>query len=184
MAGFTLVLGGDDRVINNIFLGVQEGRGEFPKHTDNFCQVYDVFSTPEAYPGLLAEAGNRHSTHTYMNTPQPVWIEGNAYTGLAKTFREEKGAVQAAGVSAKIEQAEGEWILTVNIPESISASRCNPVTTQRLGMPRITEQPFENPDGTPIDFTKDFFGNVRSDNVIPGPFSTLSPGEHTFVVWR
>ena len=43
---------------------------------------------------------------------------------------------------------------------------------------------FAKPDGTPIDFTKDYFGASRTDTVIPGPFATLTPGENRFIVWK
>ena len=43
---------------------------------------------------------------------------------------------------------------------------------------------YENADGTPIDFTKDFFQNKREENIIPGPFSKLSSGENKFIIWE
>ena len=33
------------------------------------------------------------------------------------------------------------------------------------------EQPFENPDGTPIQFDADYFGSHRGVDVVPGPFA-------------
>ena len=33
------------------------------------------------------------------------------------------------------------------------------------------EEYYENPDGTPINFNTDYFGDHRSEAVIPGPFA-------------
>ena len=34
------------------------------------------------------------------------------------------------------------------------------------------EQPFENPDGTPIVFDTDYFGYRRGSSPVPGPFES------------
>lgn len=176
--------GGDDRVLNNLFLGVQEDKGEGAKRGYNFCCNYDVYSSPEEYQPLLRTTGKNHDLSTYLNTPQPVWIEGNAYAGFTKPFRKEADAILADSMAASIEECNGEWILTLNIPNTVVDASCAPVTTERLGMPRITEQPYENADGTPIDFTEDYLGGHRADNVIPGPFAVLKPGIQKIVVWK
>lgn len=183
VAGFSPVLGGDDRVMNNIFLGIENGRGEAPKHADNFSKAYDAYSTPEEYPRLLRECGSNHSHTVYFDIPQPVWIEGNAYAGYAGVFRCETGETCIDGATAELRQEDGKWNLTICVPETISKANCMTVTTARLGAPRLTEEPYENADGTPVDFTKDFYGNNR-DTVIPGPFAVLVPGKQTFVVWQ
>ena len=51
-------------------------------------------------------------------------------------------------------------------------------------MPRITEEPYENPDGTPVDFVPDLIGSSRTGDVIPGPLSRLLPGEQLLPVWK
>ena len=45
------------------------------------------------------------------------------------------------------------------------------INTDVLGKAFEPEQLFENPDGTPIQFDADYFGNHRGVNVIPGPFA-------------
>ena len=128
--------------------------------------------------------GKNHDLSCYLNVPQPVWIEGNAYDGYAKPFRAEAAYTLAQGMAADVEEHDGKWVLTLTVPENVSQASCQAVTTERLGMPRITEQPYENADGSPIDFTRDYLGNHRTGNVIPGPFAALQPGENTFTVWE
>ncbi len=183
VAGFSPVLGGDDRVMNNIFLGIEEGRGQPPKHTDNFCKAYDEYCTPEEYPQRLREAGALHNHTVHANTPQPVWIEGNAYAGFSAAFRAEKGAVRIDGAAAELVYNGDAWLLKVQIPETILDAKCADISTESLVAPRLTEQLYENADGTPIDFAVDYFGKSR-DARIPGPFADLTPGDHTFVVWK
>ena len=42
------------------------------------------------------------------------------------------------------------------------------VNTGILGKAFEPEQPFENPDGTPIQFDADYFGSHRGVDVVPG----------------
>jgi cell wall assembly regulator SMI1 len=46
------------------------------------------------------------------------------------------------------------------------------IHTEILGKAFEPEASFENPDGTPIRFDQDFFGNHRGVDVIPGPFAS------------
>ena len=184
VAGYLPVYGGDDRVYNNLFIGKETGRGA-PDPVGNFGSTYDSFHTPKEYEERLQEEkGHWHRLGFYSQTAQPVWIEGNAYSGHAYPFRAETSATIASGMTADIKEQNGEWILTVQIPEAIANAACEPVTTERLGTPRITEEPYENPDGTPLDFTTDFFGERRVKSVVAGPFATLTPGKHEITVWK
>ncbi|MDI9418601.1 MAG: hypothetical protein QM399_00255, partial [Bacillota bacterium] len=46
------------------------------------------------------------------------------------------------------------------------------INTEVLGKAFEPEQYFENPDGTPIRFDTDYFGNYRGVQIIPGPFAS------------
>ena len=45
------------------------------------------------------------------------------------------------------------------------------INTDRLGMAFEPEEMYENPDGSPITFDTDFFGETRDDAPIAGPFA-------------
>ena len=122
--------------------------------------------------------------HMNEKQMQPMWVAENAYSGYSAPFRAEEKPIFAQGMSAEITEDNGEWILTFNVPESVANASCQAVTTERLGSPIYTEEPYENPDGTPIDFTRDFLGNTRDGAVIPGPFAKLTAGEQRIVVWK
>ncbi len=184
VAGYLPVYGGDDRVFNNLFLGRYAGRGE-PQAIGNFSAMYDRFHTPDEYAARFQEWRlPLHDHERYVRLAQAVWINGNAYSGHAYPFRAEENATVASGMTADVEERDGEWLLTLRIPEAIAQAVSAPVTTERLGTPRVTEQPYENPDGTPIDFASDLLGEARGDAVKPGPFATLTAGETTIPVWK
>ena len=179
--GYVNTYGGDDRILNNIFLGETAPLNE---QCANFSNHYDEYTTPEEYAERLSREGRFRPVRLYVDTPQPVWIDENVYAGFAKPFRAEKAPLTASGVTAEIEECNGVWILTLAAGEKLTEKHCEAVTTERLGAPRITEEPYENPDGTPINFREDYFGNIRKDRILPGPFAVLSPGTNRQIVWK
>ena len=74
--------------------------------------------------------------------------------------------------------------MTIDVPACVVNAECEAVTTERLGSPRITEEAYENPDGTVIDFTRDFFGESWNSTVIPGPFANLKAGKQKIIIWK
>ncbi len=156
--GFSFVYGGDDRLMNNMFLGTRE----LPvTHWIPFSTTYD------------------NKKAVFFKS----YLEGNAYGGIAKPSSEDKNVIKADGMTAEVEQVDREWILTLNVPEALVEASCEPVTTNRLGTPYLTEERYENPDGSDVDFAVDYFGNRRRDTVIPGPFADLKAGVQNLVIW-
>ena len=76
----------------------------------------------------------------------PIWSEGNIYLNGAKACRQEK------------------------------KGKCRLITSDILGKAFEPEQRFESPDGSDIIFDTDYYGDVRTDQVIPGPFAYLQTG--------
>ncbi len=180
VAGYAFVYGGDDRVMNNIIIGKEPST----ETLDYFGRALDQYSIPEEYMPALRKIGIRNDHYKYYEVAQPVWVEENAYSGYAKPFRAEVGPIMAEGMRAFVEEKDGEWLLTIEAPSSLVETACKAVTTGRLGAPRLTEELFENPDGSPIDLTIDIVGNVRSEHILPGAFAHLNPGVNTISVWR
>jgi hypothetical protein len=184
VAGCAVVYGGDDRAMNNLVLGTTECPIDPKQRTVRyFGSLWDEYSLPEEYYALLNAEGNTDHAK-YFKVPQAVWIEGNAYSGYATPFRAEKNPILTDGMSAEVKEENGEWMLTLDVPVCVADAQCEAVTTARLGAPRITEEAYENPDGTPIDFTRDLLDKKREGNVIPGPFAKLTAGQQTIVIWK
>lgn len=51
-----------------------------------------------------------------------------------------------------------------------------------LGKAFEPDQRFENPDGSAITFDRDYFGDTRGVEVLPGPFA--SPNELERTLWE
>ena len=88
-----------------------------------------------------------------------------------------------AEIPLSMEQVEDGCVMEITLPEEAANWCCEPVTTERLGAPRITEEAFENPDGTPVDFTCDLLGEKRG-KIVPGPLEALNAGKQRIVVWH
>ena len=164
--------------MNNIFLG------EYQVHAPdvgNFTNCYDGYSTKEEFPSLLREQGNADHDKFY-NVPQPVYIEENAYAGYDSPCCTERAPIYVSQMRAALENEDGTWVLTLTVPERIAQADCTPVTTARLGEPRITEQAYETPEGEDVDFLLDFFGTRRTGAIIPGPFANLQAGTQRIVL--
>ena len=177
VAGCAVVYGGDDRLYNNIYTGNVPSVTGLTSGTHG----YDRYTTPEEYIQRLKDEGNTDEAKFYK-VPQPIWADGNAYAGCAKSFRAENVPKQVTEIPVALYVQDSSCVMEIDWPEEAASWRCEPVTTERLGSPRITEEAFENPDGSPIDFSRDMLGHIRRD-VVPGPLAQLSSGKQQVVVW-
>ena len=102
----------------------------------------------------------------------PIWSEGNVYLGGAKPFKKEKDAIVIdTPVSVELDEENGSPVLKTNVFDLVKDIRVKGVNTDTLGKAFEPEQPFENNDGTPIIFNKDYFDDLRAEDVLPGPFA-------------
>ena len=58
------------------------------------------------------------------------------------------------------------------------------VDSEYLGMTRLTEARFENPDESDIAIDHDLLGNKRGKKPVAGPLEGLNAGENTVCVWK
>ena len=184
--GFMTILHGDDRFYNNIF--IQKWPSEdwiVSKEMDSSVQVenrkvgtycwdeyptYDEwikqFDMEEPYPNMRKHE-DAHFGHL------PVWIDGNAYFEGATAYKNEKNKfVDNSGkVHVDVVEKDGDWYLDTNIYEVMKEFKVDMISTDTLGKAFEPQQKFENPDGTPITFDVDYFGNHREADIIPGPLA-------------
>lgn len=177
--GYSEIYAGDDRYFNNIFAGLYEANHEFLK---TFSTYFDIYSKPEEYFVDITQK-DELGLGKYTQIKQPVWMKDNAYSGFSKPSKHDITPVIADKLSASVIDNGEEVLLEITVPECVIAHSCEPVTSKRLGVTRISEEAFENPDGTEIDFTTDINSTIREE-IIPGPFASLKPGQQTIVVWK
>lgn len=183
VAGFMTILHGDDRVYNNVFIQnwpvkdveVKEDMGFMT--VDNQVVGTDVFNDFPDYdewvkPFDLDGAPNMFTMQDYHYKKLPVWIDGNAYFNGAKPWNREANYYENTEdtVFVNLEEKNGHYQIHTNLYEFLNDFKAGTISTELLGKAFEPEEYFENPDGTPIIFNKDYFGNHRTPSVLPGPF--------------
>ncbi|MDI9450986.1 MAG: right-handed parallel beta-helix repeat-containing protein, partial [Bacillota bacterium] len=174
--GFMTILHGDDRFYNNIFVQkwpvppeepASEGQNVPPRRQENKVVGTHVFDEYPTYEEWIAQFDFTKRPNMGALEPVhfghlPVWSEGNAYLKGAKPWKKEVNClVVEDGQEIKVELVEkdGEYYLETNIFEYIKDFHTRMINTEVLGKAFEPEQYFENPDGTPIRFDTDYFGN-------------------------
>ena len=184
--GFMTILHGDDRFYNNIFVqkwpaapftvihdsddGQDEENREVGTHVMDEYPTYEEWiaqfdmdtDTPD-----MAKLAPAHEGRL------PVWVEGNAYLGGAKACKNERNCLVNGEqpVQVEVELEKGRPGLSTNVYELLEGFTGRRIDTQVLGKAFEPEEYFENPDGTPITFDQDYFGDHRGAHPLPGPFA-------------
>lgn len=158
VAGLSIIPGGDDRYVNNIFAPVK------PANADELRGKY----------GLIA----------YDKTAYPMYVDGNVYYNGALSFTNEKNRIVVADFdpATRIVEKGNEVYLQLSLSglENLSTKRVN---TSLLGRSKLAEQAFEQPDGSPLEIDTDFAGYPRAENPKPGPIESVGNGELKIKVW-
>lgn len=185
--GFMTILHGDMKIYRNIFIqkpirpamqALSDIMGNDGNLWDNcnvaagtFCyDSYPAFEEWDAkfqgYCGMGSAASDKYYGHL------PVWIEGNAYFNGARAWKKEKNASLDTehDINVSLEEQNGKWYLSTNLYEFLKEKQSGILSTEQLGMAFEPEEKYENPDGTPIVFDRDYFGNCRKEACLAGPF--------------
>ena len=160
MAALTTILSGDDRLYNNVLVGLGD-----KTNTENKL---------------------KHGLETYNNARLPVWISGNMYYNGAKPSDKDVSFVKDSTFNPGIKLVEeGENVfLHLTFNKNFFDHKGKIITTEILGNAKIPKAAFDNPDGTPLKIDYDYFGNLRSGETnSAGPFSGLSTGNVVLKVW-
>lgn len=106
----------------------------------------------------------------------PVTMQGNLYLKDAVPSKHEPHAKVYAqpGLEVEIDPASGKVVVHIAHPELLRAAAPSVVTTDLLGRTFHAEMLYEEPDGSPYRFDRDFFDHPRpAANVTPGPFELV-----------
>ncbi len=158
VAGLSIIPGGDDRFLNNIFTA------DIPEGEKDGQRKY----------GLLV----------YNKAVYPMMYDGNVYYNAALKAEKEEGAKVVAGFAPKLkveEKTDGVY-LTLSLKD-IDGMQTRRVDTDRLGKAKLPRQAYEQPDGKPIVIDTDYFGASRSPQPKSGPIESLKDGENSVKVW-
>lgn len=192
IAGFMTILHGDMRFYNNIFIQkpVRPGMEEIHQmlKDDEWSDGNLIAGTfpYEGYPSM-EEYAAMFEGYCGMGAPNkdkyfmklPVWADGNIYFNGAKPMSSETNAAVDTKnqVFVELKEENGNWKIDTNVYEYLPELSCSMISTATLGTAFEPEEKFENPDGTPIIFQYDYFGNRHNVNPLPGPFASKEAAE-------
>lgn len=164
VAGWTNILGGDNRFINNIFVKIEQ------EVTDN---EYDQI--------FLQKFTDFYGLNGYEEAKYPIMAEGNVYYRGAKPGLTDSDFINLPEFDPelRIETGDSDQVtLHFSLDTSVMELKNKLVTTNLLGPTIISETTFENPDGSSLRIDEDYFGNKRNkNNSSPGPFEKPEIGK-------
>jgi len=176
--GSAIVYGFDDRWYQNIFVGGTE--------EDRFYGTNLYNGAPTSLEEYIDEVRSLGvgDVENFEKVKQPAYIDGNIYLNGAKAFDREKN-LYCSDVNPEVNiitEDTGVY-LEITMPEESFTLPTEIITTETLGMSRITEARFENPDGSAIAITKDMLGHERTSKPVVGPLEVLKPGKNKVKIW-
>lgn len=187
VAGFMTILHGDARFYNNIFVQ-QEIRSDLLAYAESIncgpdthkydftcgTKPYDGYPTAETYfARFTSETAPDRAYKDMYYAHLPVYTGGNVYfNGALPCDTEENYKIDTEHiVKLKIEEKNGSWKLMTNLYDFLPVFEIPFISTETLGEAFEPEQKFEAPDGSPIIFDRDYFGNKRDISLLAGPFA-------------
>jgi len=175
--GFMTIQHGDDKFYNNVFIQqklrpemqkLAELKKDEPDDWDDYnftvgTKPFDGYPTFEewkkqfeGYCGIYAPNSDHYYNHL------PIWTKGNIYFNGAQPCDSEKDAVMSdKEVQIKLEKKDDGLYLKTNLLDELPQKTDGVISTNTIAMAFEPEEKYENPDGTPITFDTDFFGNHR-----------------------
>lgn len=160
IAGSMFIYGGDDRVLNNLFIG---------NGLEN-CGTVVYEGYRDAAQGVALTTSDCPTV--YADNTFPVHIRGNLYLNGARRWSGEPESSQQPDAAVwSVTEENGAFYLDLNLPDSAYAATASLVSTETLGKAFESEAAYENTDSTPFTLDTDFAGYMHGGNTLPGPFA-------------
>ncbi len=186
--GFMTILHGDNRFYNNIFVQKwpkenyqvfsdsapdEPGQGENREVGTHVFDDYPTYDEWISHFQMEEDIPNMRELEQFHFSHLPIWAKGNAYLAGAEAWKKERDFFtdKDSEISLELVEEKGQYKLQTNLYDVMKDFRADMVHTETLGKAFEPDQAFENNDGTPISFNKDYFGNHRGVEVLPGPFA-------------
>ena len=176
MAGCTLVYSADDRFYNNIFANTQTE--ENVKFIPGLPMYKGCADSLEEYLEAVWQAHGKCDVENYAKIPQPLYTAHNYYGDAVIPYERDHTSVKTSlATDAKITACEDGVYLEMTLDKDFDTLKAQTVTTEMLGLPRITECPYDAPDGTDVKISQDIFGVLRHKNPTVGPIEGITAGK-------
>jgi len=154
IAGFSIILNGDDRYYNNLYI-----------------------------PAKYDEKRN-YGFPDYSKDSYPSFAEGNAYYNYAKSAENEKNIILEPAFLPDfyLEDLGDEGYISFRL-DKFAVFQTKIIDTETLGTAKFPKEKFEQPDGKPIVFDVDYQGYMRKSTPVPGPLEKARNGINRLKVW-
>jgi alpha-L-arabinofuranosidase len=164
VAGLSAIKGGDNRFLNNLFVGTGGSPGEVSKDDTRHHRV------------------SGYGLWVYDLRAYPLQTGGNISYNRAQAYAHETNQLVVAEADPKVKLVEqdGQFLLHLSLGRDLQRVRTSLVTAKILGQARIPGLPYVDADGSPLRIKTDYFGEKRSHTKpTPGPFEKPGAGEVT-----
>lgn len=173
--GVVPVYKNDDRFYQNIFVKPANADKELPHGTACYNESP---ASLEEYVEKVRNAGHGDLEMFHM-VKQPVYVNNNVYLNGAEAFDREKNYALKDGAKVELVHEGEEIYLSIYIPEGTFASLDTElIGTHNLEMTRLSEEGYENPDGSALLIDLDLSGQPIGQKPVPGPLQCLKEGEN------
>ncbi len=166
VTGLATIKGGDDRFLNNIFIGTGQSQTNRSKpDAQGWISGYGLWE----YDGR-----------------GPILARGNVYYWGAHPYEQDTNAALLPSINPKVKLLpEGDrFILQFNAGPELTQVSTVEVTAALLGKARVPGLPFEDANGSPLRIQTDYFGHARdSIRPAPGPFEGGAFDRGAAAVW-
>jgi len=168
VAGLKNIYNGQNRYYNNIFMN------SFPAlHTE----VMKRKGNPRRFSAGLS---------VYDSSSFQLLTDGNVYLNGANPYKLEENEVVNNSFNShlKVDDEGNDVYLRLIIPPFFNTRNVRLVDTEMLGKTKISQLPFENPDGSPMKIDTDYFSAKRNPQALPaGPFKIVKTERIRLKVW-
>ncbi|MCI1641734.1 MAG: right-handed parallel beta-helix repeat-containing protein [Actinomyces sp.] len=205
VAGYSVIPGGDDRWVGNLFVGGDPERAYGPGFRGGDRTVigagtacYDGYPASfEEYLEPVLSADGTHDHDTFYGRRLPAYVRHNVYAGGARPFEGEAGAAVLDGaasvavgpdpeaVAGAGDSARRGVILGITLPQAFAAPRMPRVGGADLERTYFADAEFEERDGRPAVMDTDLVGDVApAGALVPaGPLHALREGRNELRIW-
>lgn len=179
LLGTAVVYGGDDRWMNNLFVGGRFGNVYYGTSLYN-----DSPTSLEEYIELVRKKG-WGDVEQYVTCKQPVYITGNVYMNGAAGFNRETDALCCKdNPDVYIETENNDVFLNITLPDDVAAKKLDMISSCQLPAARIPEQVYEGRNGETITFDTDLCDAKRGEHIVAGPVNSLKNGKNRILLWK
>ena len=205
VAGCAVVSGGDERWLNNMFAPqpVKPTVGEYGLSAYSDCpmSMHEYLERQRAMWADPSQGGGER------NPLQSLYAGGNIYLSGAQGLNKQEGAgddsermqedapffggTASTSVACDepmpvtlVEEPDGLY-LQCTVPQAVADTRMQVVTSDMLGVPRIVEERYEQPDGSDYVLDTDLLGQaLTATERKAGALNGLVSGENRIRIWE